>query len=243
MDTLFWKQLHPNIKVEHTKHLLYGKYPYRLVLKCVGTSMLRHPDASFEEQAEWKRNVNYGGSWKPKLIRRPEPYEFALLHRLRDIRAELLEQDNDSIKTRIEDPLMQFYTVDEKLLQDLANKMFTGLDAANYIQSITMPGSAEDLKLLHQGFVLKNNSDYPFRINLRDGRYAESTRESLLKYLDSIGDDVSVPQNTRRQLERARGDFVWGGYFYCADENIRIMISMIHPRLIRSVDRYYSQDK
>ena len=205
--------------------------------------MLRYPETAFDAQLEWKRTVNYGGSWKPKLYKSPTKSEMDLLYRLRGIRAELLEQDNEDIKIRIEDPHMQFYSVDEKLLQNLANKIFAGIDASSYITSVTLPASQQDLDLLTQGFVLKNNAAFPFRINLRDGRYSESVRESLLKYLDSLGEDVEVPQNTRRQLERTQGDFVWGGYFYCTDENIRIMISMIQPRLIRSVDRYRSQDK
>lgn len=207
--------------------------------------MLRYPDADFDSQMEWKRTVNYGGSWKPERYKKPSFNDLELLNRLRDVRAEILERNNEDIKIRIEDPHMQFYSVDEKLLQNLANKIFAGIgfEASSYITSITLPASQQDLNLLTQGFVLKNNATFPFRINLRDGRYSESIRESLLKYLDSLGDEVEVPQNTRRQLERSRGDFVWGGYFYCTDENIRIMISMIQPRLIRSVDRYHSQDK
>jgi hypothetical protein len=54
---------------------------------------------------------------------------------------------------------------------------------------------------------------------------------------------VSIPKNTREQLEKVRGDFIWGGYFYAMDEDIKLMIGMINPKLIRSVDRFYSTAK
>ena len=241
MDTLFWKQLHPDIKIETTKHLLYGKYPYRLVLSCSGTRMLRYPELSFDDQIASQRNINYGGSWKK--LKFPFEHELHLLHILRDIKAELAESDNQDIKIRIEDPLLQFYSTDIKQLQDLCGKMFEQLDPSMFLISITLPASIQDLDLLNQGFVLRSNSDYAFKINFRDGRYSEDTRDSILKYLDGLGNDVKVPPNTRRQLERVQGDFMFGCYFYCMDQNIQLMLSMIHPRLIRSIDQYHSETK
>jgi hypothetical protein len=64
-----------------------------------------------------------------------------------------------------------------------------------------------------------------------------------LQYLDALAPDVSIPKNTRDQLEKVRGDFIWGGYFYAMDEDIKLMIGMINPKLIRSVDRFYSTAK
>ncbi len=245
MDTLFWKQLHPDIKVQHAQQMLYGKYPCRLVIKCNGVSMLRYPETPFEEQMHWtQRVINYGGSWKRSKSVLPDDVELKLLHNLRDYRADLVITDNDTVKLRIEDPLMQIYAMDMKLLEEFADKVFDGVtNAAAFLESITLPKNDQDLKLIQQGYVLRSHSDFKYKINLRDGKYSQDIRTSLLNYLTALSTDVSVPKNTRDQLEKSRGGYIWNAYFYCMDEDIKLMIGMIDPKLIRSIDRYHSTAK
>lgn len=245
MDTLFWKQLHPDIKVQHSKQMLYGKYPCRLVIRCNGSSMLRYPETPFADQMEWnQRVVNYGGSWRRSMTTRPSAKDLQLLVNLKTYRADLAEQDSAQIKIRIEDPMVQIYATDTALLEEFARQVFAGIpDVADFLESITIPKDTHDLALLEQGYVLRSHSDFLFKINLRDGKYSQSTRSNLLQYLDALAPDVSIPKNTRDQLEKVRGDFIWGGYFYAMDEDIKLMIGMINPKLIRSVDRFYSTAK
>lgn len=237
--------MHPDIKLQHSKQMLYGKYPCRLVIRCNGGSMLRYPETTFEDQMEWnQRTINYGGSWRKTKQFKPSATELKLLENLRDYRADLAEQDNAQIKMRIEDPFIQIYSTDILLLQEFANNIINSVPAAAaFLESITVPRNSQDLALLQQGYTLRSHSDFPYKINLRDGKYSQSTRSNLLQYLDALASDISIPKSTRDQLEKTRGDFIWGGYFYCMDEDIKLMISMIDPKLIRSIDRFHSVAK
>jgi hypothetical protein len=244
MDTLFWKQLHPDIAVKESKQLLYGKYPYRLVLFCNGGSMLRYPDTPFNEQMSWKRNINYGGSWRGNN-KTPSAKELKFLETLLSIRGrinEQTEQGNESVRMRIEDPYIQFYSTDEKLLQHLAIEMFTDHSPLDFLNSITVPYDQESLDLITNGYVLKN-SQHACKIHIRDGRYSYQSRTALLNYLDSLGDVVTIPLNTKKILGRDKSDYIWGAYFYSNDEKIHMMINLIDPRFIRTVERYHSQAK
>jgi hypothetical protein len=207
--------------------------------------MLRYPETPFQEQMEWsQRVINYGGSWRKKTSSRPGSSELALLVNLKDYRAESMQSGSDEIKMRIEEPMIQVYAKDISLLEEFSRSVFAGIPGiAGFLESITVPRNTQDLALLEQGYVLRSHSDFPYRINLRDGKYSQSTRSNLLKYLDALTIDVSIHKNTRDQLEKTRGDFIWGGYFYCIDEDIKLMVSMIDPRLIRSIDRFHSVAK
>lgn len=207
--------------------------------------MLRYPDVPFDEQMQWsQRVINYGGSWRAKTNYYPRPAELSLLSNLRDYRAEVSQSGSEDIKMRIEDPLIQVYAKDLKILEEFASVAFHNVpNIDSMLDSITVPKNNHDLKLLQQGYVLRSHSDYACKINLRDGKYNLGVRTSLLNYLDALGSDVSIPNNTRQQLEKSRGDFIWGAYFYCMDEDIKLMIGMIDPRLIRSIDRYHSTAK
>jgi hypothetical protein len=243
MDTSFWKQLHPDIQVQAAKQKLFGKYPYRLVLRCNGAAMLRYPEISFDEQLLYRKRVNHGGSWRMKPTYQPTPLELNFLTLLKDIKLDLGEQNNEDIKIRIEETNIQFYAINEKLLQDLSGTLFANDQYKEFLHSITVPKSAQDLDKIMQGYVLRKSSQYSCRINIRDGRYSQSIRQSLLNYVDGLGEDAQVPTSVRRSLEKATGDYVWDAYFYCNDPNIQLMIQMINPRLIRSVDLYYCDDK
>ena len=96
--------------------------------------------------------------------------------------------------------------------------------------------------LFRSGYVLKD-SQHGCKIHIRDGRYNQETRTALIKYLDSVENAVTVPTNTRKILERPQGDYIWGAYFYSNDDKIPMMIHLIDPRLIRTVERYHSTAK
>lgn len=237
--------MHPDIRVQQSKQLLYGRYPYRLVIRCHGSHMLRYPEP-FEDQLQWSsqwRNINYGGSWRYRQHQKPNADELKLLTNLKLYREESALLESEEIKMRIENPLIQIYAKDIKQLEEFVTDVFANFKHSDFLESITLPKNSKDLDLLTQGYVLRSHTDYAFKVNLRDGKYNHVTRSNLLKYLDQLGPDVSVPKSTRLALEKNKGDFIWSAYFYCMDENITLMISMMDPRLIRSIDRYHSTAK
>jgi hypothetical protein len=243
MDTSFWKQLHPDIQVQAAKQKLFKKYPYKMVLRCNGAAMLRSPETPFDEQIQYRKQINYGGSWRTRPALQPSSLELDFLHVLKDIKLDLAEQNNEDIKMRIEDPNIQFYAVDQNLLKDLAKLLFANQEFKSFLQSITVPRSDDDLNKIMQGYVLRKSTQYACKINIRDGRYNHQIRQSLLNYIDSLNEDATIPTSVRKSLEKANGDYVWDAYFYCNDPNIQLMIQMINPRLIRSVDLYHCDDK
>lgn len=232
MDTLFWKQCCPDISLAFTTHLSYGQYAYRLVLKVHGSTMLRHHD-DFNTQMDGRhRQVNYGGSWR--TWRQPSRQDICVLENLRSYRSDL----PDGVRVRIEEPYIQFYASDEQKLKTLVQTIFVQVPASAYLESITAPKCQKDLELLTEGFVLCRKKDYAFRMHIRDGRYHKTVRDQLLTLLDAQQEQVRMPPRTRDHLVSDRSDYLWGCYFWCQDDSLRLLVDMMWPRTIRHIDKF-----
>jgi hypothetical protein len=231
MDTLFWKQSCPNISQRTTNHLSYGQYAYKLVIAVNGANMLRY-QTDFDFQLKTQRLINYGGSWRRRTA--PNEQDIALLEKLRSYRSDLPA----GMRMRVEEPHIQFYSTDEDKLKTLVQDVFVGIPADEYLTSISAPKSRQDLDLLNQGFVLRRANDYAFRMHLRDGKYPKPVKKQLLDLLDAQQDQVRVPPNTRNNLTQDRSDYLWGCYFWCQDESLRLLVDLIRPRTIRQIDRF-----
>jgi hypothetical protein len=232
----FWKQFHPDIKVLPATKLSYGLYPYKVVLSIKGAAMLRNSSA-FETQMSARRNINYGGSWRRPV--EPSARDLVLLERIRSWNMNIPVD----VKMRIEDSSVQIYSTNQPTLVAFVKSIFEPEDRERIV-SISAPADQKALDIIQAGYTYnpKRDLNYRFRVNIRDGRYDIETRANLLSILESQGDQVRVPPGTRKMMEKTNGEYIWGAYFYCNDENVNLLFALVCPTFIRNIDRYYSDD-
>ncbi len=242
MDTSYWTASSPEIEILETRKLMHGKFLYRLAITAVGCSILRtcrdlDEEISFHNSS---RAYNWAGSWKRRPI---SPTDATLLRFLSD---RLIYQDVGfkldgfpDVKIRIEEPYMQFYSTSMSQLQQVGQML--EYDSNSHFYSVMIPRDRESEKLLLEGYTLrKRPSDWPFRILFRDGRYSDSTKQSLETYLKNLGDDIKVPPNLWAQLNKT--GWIWGGYIFVKDANIATILHMIDGRLVTKVEEYKTVD-
>jgi len=233
MDTLFWTSLNPNLKIQHTTKLFFGKYAYRLELHCTGVAYLRGGFSSMTDycqEREQRRQINWGGSWRGDRSPAPTFQERAFVESLENI---LPDYDAD-IKKRIEDPMMQLYTNDLNVMKSIASKL-----DASYLRSVCVPENQDGANMLAKGYILTAKpSKWQYRFNTREAKYSTESKEQLLAYLAALGDDVHLPQSLRDSLGEAKSRYIWGSYIYAHDAGIATMIKMINPHFIRSIDEF-----
>lgn len=233
MDTSFWTALNPSIQIQNTKKLMHSQYMYRLCLIAVGSSLLRYPENLDESIDQYNARVySYGGSWRAKRTLTVEDIEL-----LRLIKSVIYPDNNArlEVKTRIEDPYIQFYACDASTLTDLAMRMRKGTNA--HFESFMRPENEESSQLLSQGFVLKKKKlEWPYRLLIRDGRYNYESKQNLKNYLQQLGDEIKAPRNLWEQLDK--GGWIWGGYVYLKDKQVATMLSMIDAHMIGRIEEY-----
>jgi hypothetical protein len=234
MDTLYWTKLNPDIEVKPVTRNFYGQYFYKLEVEAVGVSVLRYPDQTIAEHVSirQRRSINYGGSWVNRRMKLPTIDEIAILHLIRQVQKDF----ETRLKFRVEEPRLSVYSYNEKDLLDFARSIQH--NSNQHLARIHRPATAQILKTIQEGFVVKNGPvEYPFRVNVREGRYAVETKKQILSYLQNLGSDVHVPGHLAGMLAKPF-DTIWGGYFYIKDRGIITMLSLISPGFVRSIEEY-----
>jgi hypothetical protein len=234
MDTSFWTALNPNIQLLNTKKLMHGQYMYRMSMLSFGSSLLRDPTYLSESIERYNARVySYGGSWRQK--RQLTQKDIELLHLIKSAIAPDFDQIPVDIKTRIEDPYIQFYSSNINTLKDLAQKLKYGDNS--HFETIMQPENAESEVLVKQGYVLKKKKiEWPYRLIIRDGRYNVEAKQNLKNYLELLADEIKAPQSLWDQLDK--GGWIWGGYIYLKDKQIATMLSMIDANMIGRVEEF-----
>lgn len=234
MDTSFWTALNPSIQQLNTNKLMHGQYMYRMCLLAFGSSLLRDPDNLDDSIERYNsRNYSFGGSWRRK--RQLSLEDIDLLRLIKTVADPFSGKPGSEIKTRIEDPYIQFYSRDISILIQLAKQLHQG-DNSHFV-SIMRPENDESARLLSEGFVLKKKPiDWPYRLVIRDGRYSFEAKQYLKHYLEQLGDEIKAPQNLWDQLDK--GGWIWGGYIYLKDKQMATMFSMIDANMIGRIEEF-----
>jgi len=238
MDILFWTKLNPNVALQGVTKRFFNRYYYRLELHVNGSSFLRRPDLTLQEQLEMRINmksVNFGGSWRYTRFKDPSLVELDILNKIGELRPK-----HPALKFRIEEPNIQVYAEDETELYKFAQAICDPNYPNTHIAAISRPHSDVQLNLLKQGYTIKREeSDYPYKVMVREGRYTAETKKQLLNYFTNCGDQVKVPPHLNEALTKSF-DSIWGSYFYVKDKSLLTMIAMISPTFIRAVEEYYT---
>jgi hypothetical protein len=227
-----WTKLQPNIQIEETRRLYYGKYLYkiRLQLACA-RAILLSPDLPIQESVQRlsaNRWYNPHGSWKSKLSL-PSKEEIVCLAFLRD-----LKKSNKNIKIRIESDNVDLYSTTEDQLYKIINEHEHLKD---FLIGVSLPDEKHRDTLLSGKQLVKGTVKYRYKVILRDGTYTAAELNSIHDYLEGCGDLVKVTKGCKQQLikdtNRSNG-WLWSCYFYTNDIKICTFVQIINPRVIRN---------
>lgn len=230
MDSSFWNKLQPGIKTSTTVKQFHGRYLWRLVIRAEGGRLLDSKLASLEEALEHRRAVartgyNFG---KTGWFYRSANLGVVDLTLLRTVQA-IKTNMSSSVRTRIEEPCVQFYTQDEDTLKTIALKI-----DARYIESITYP-QPQMVPLLQSGAIIQRTPvSYSHKVIVRDGRYPLQTKLQLLRYLENLGDTVKLSKTSKDMLNK-QYESTWSVFFYTNDPDVVTFISLIDPALISNI--------
>jgi hypothetical protein len=238
MDTLFWKNLSPNIEILSSNKQFYNQYYYRLDIAAPGCRSIRCDNIAvdIDKRLKWVRDYKRQGSWYNKqLYKCLKEADIGFLTGLKD-----LYYEYPDVKIRTEEPKLSVYATDELMLQSVARSIDP--DYKDKIISIAGPENEEIKAILNKRAILvKKPPKYQYRIWFKEKQFNYGTRKQVLDYLLSLGDLVKMSQHTQENLSKPY-DSIWGSYFYSNDKHVATFITLIHPDLIREVSEFVCLD-
>jgi hypothetical protein len=235
MDTLFWTAFNPNIQLLETKKPMHGNCLYRLCIWANGSSLLRERDADLVELVKMRnqsRRYNPGGSWRmPRQITSDDTELLQIVKQARDA-------ISDSVKVRIEDPCVQFYSADPQPLQDLATQL--AYRDNGHFYSWMRPANPTSHAVLLEGKVIrKRPPKFQYKVIIRDGKFSDQTRTGLKNWLGhQSADEVHAPRALMNMLS-SNHRFIWGGYIYINDLRNATFLGMIDPNLVAKIEEFH----
>lgn len=238
MDTSFWKNLSPHIKIESSTKQFYKQYYYKLDIYAPGCKSVRCDDIAMNlaRRQIHIRDYNRGGSWYDKrLAKYLKEADVGFLYSLKDLYYEYPE-----VKIRTEEPKISIYATDELMIQSVAQAIDS--DHREKILSVTGPENEELKKLLKSNTILvKKTPKYRYRVWFKEKQFDEPVRQQVLNYLTELGDLVRMTDHTRASLAKPY-NWIWGCYFYTNDEGVATFVRLLHPDLVREVSEFVCLD-
>jgi len=231
MDTLFWKNLSSDIKIESSIKQFYNQYYYRLDIHAPGCKSIKCDDIALDldKRQSWVRDYKRQGSWYNKqLYKYLKEADVGFLTSLKD-----LYYEYPDVKIRTEEPKISVYATDELMLQSVAKSIDP--DYRDRLIGVIGPENEDVKAILDKHVVLvKKPPKYQYRIWLKEKQFNFETRTQILSYLLSLGDLVKITDHTQASLSKPH-DWIWGAYFYSNDKHVATFITLINPDIIREV--------
>ncbi len=238
MDTLFWKNLSPDINILSSHKQFYNQYYFRLDIHAPGCKSIRSADVSkdIEQRRNWVRDYRRQGSWWNKqLAKYLKEADIGFLTSLKDLYYEYPE-----VKIRTEEPKISVYATDELLIQSVARSI--DLDHRDKLTVITGPADEKIQAMLDKHVILvKKPPKFRYRVWLREKQFSMEVRHQVLAYLDSLGDLIRISDHSRDNLSKEY-NWIWGSNFYTNDRHVATFLTLIHPDLIREVSELICLD-
>ena len=232
MDTSFWIRYNPKITLEHTAKKYFGKYLYKIVVYAPAGRLIDSKESietALAHRMSIVKNINHGGYWGygNRSSKNLESADIGFLTLLRDLRTD----KSLDIRLRVEEPRIQIYADNEKTLTDLANDQLKPY--AKYLESVSGPEDSKAEIALNSGAILrKKDIGYKYKIIIKDGRYTQDTKKTILNYVLNIGPEtVKLPQSGLYMLQKSTG-FIWNLYLYSNDLNILTFLNLIQPGMV-----------
>jgi hypothetical protein len=238
MDTLFWKNLSPNIEILSSAKQFYNQYYYRLDIYAPGCKSVRCDNIAqdIDKRQSWVRDYKRQGSWYNKqLYKYLKEADIGFLTSLKD-----LYYEYPDVKIRTEEPKISVYATDESMIQSVARSI--DLTYRDKLIGITGPENDKIKAILDKHVILvKKPPKYKYRIWFKEKQFNFDTRTQILAYLQSLGDLVRVNEHTQESLSKPH-DWIWGSYFYSNDKHVATFITLINPDIIREVSELVCVD-
>lgn len=238
MDTLFWKNLSPEIKIESSTRQFFKQYFYRLEVYAPGCKSIRDEDIaeSISRRALWARSYNQPGSWwNHQLVKYLAEADVGFLHSLGTIKYEYPD-----VKIRTEEPKFSIYATDETMIKSVAQSIDP--DHRNQIISICGPENNSYCDILKNNAVLvKKPPKFRYRVFFKEKQFDFNIRNQIYSYLEQLGDIVRMTDHTKDSLMKPH-NWIWGCYFYTNDRGVADMVRLINPDIIREVSELVCLD-
>jgi hypothetical protein len=239
MDLSFWSNIGTGVKYEPTVKQYYGKYLYKVTMEVPAGRILEKPftdpESLIQDRMEHWRQINWGGSWIAKQRQLVDNADPKMLLSLQQVKTDYVDQ----IKFRVEEPKLTIYAYNEQTMMDIVSNYLT-TDMHTRVKTVSGPESEAAAEALTAGAIIKR-SEYKYKVTLRDGKYSLSDRQSLVAYLDGIGDTKLTPA-CRSQLMRST-NYIWSCYFFCNDSAICQFINLIVPNAVLNIHELVAVDK
>ena len=230
MALLDWNKINKEITITYTKKKFYNKYLYKLSYNVPGIRIVHWT----KNESDLKiRVLNWNDQAMMQQNRVPADYDQLLAF------YRLYQQKNETLKFRIEHNTFNIYSDSEEFLYNLARTELKRW--SYYLMVVSLVESADDLKLLDQGFtIVKKEPSYAFRVKIREGFFKETERQGLALYLKNLGEEIRI---TKLMLSRLMGNgkYFGGGYVYVSDPRLIDMLKLVAPSLIGPVNQMVSQ--
>lgn len=218
-DTSQWYDLNSAIKIVETNKKFYKFYMHKLVYTIPGSYAVANGN-SIEDVK--------------KIIMRTYPSDI-VAYKLSSILAFhqfYIERRSYDVRCRIERNTVSIFAKDSQTLYQLATNQLS-----SYIPEILSTVTCEKTRdSLDKGFqIMKQETEYKFKVNIRDGFYKiVDDRRHLANYLQGLGDEVKITKNILSALGSSN-KYMSSGYFYVKDLRVVDLIKLIAPTVIRSV--------
>jgi hypothetical protein len=232
MDILPWIQYNHKIVPEITTKKFYGKYLYKLVAFCPAGRVIDNKNSIERELAHRKTiSINIGGWWGDRLARNLDDADPEFLERMRVLRHQKLP----GTKMRVEEPRIQIYAESEEQLKNIIQVYFDRVDY-RYIESISGPEDEEAEAILNSGGIIrKRDIGFTHKVILKDGKYSQDVKNSLLNYLANLGPDMVKIHGGLLSMLTKSSSYMWNGYFYTNDPSIVTFINLMYPGLVSNI--------
>jgi hypothetical protein len=207
-------KLPKSIKVVDTKSLFMNKYNYKIVVVCPAAAWFRGKDPDFTELKLKDAKENPSNLYS---LRFKTTVDFNYSLKLCNLTRSFSDYD-----IRIEHPIINFYTNDEKIL-----KKIVSLDESR-IKYVSIPNT--NAPKLKENAVILKRLDFDYRVHVG------KTSKSHLDFINWSENNKNL-RLTKRLIKDLSRDRSWGGgYFYVKGAKNLTMVQMFLGSEISKID-------
>ena len=227
MDTSYWTQLNPTVKISKTKKLFFEKYAYKVKLYVPGVGVLRYSTSkSIVEKLDLliqRSNDFYGSSYYFGVAVKSN-LKFSDAKQLEEIKNFI--QNNKDIKNRIEEPYISFYSNDIEALKIPAQI------SKERIEEVFLPFSDGDLTNLLQGNIIVNDANnYKYKMILNN-----VFKKEIIPTLKNIFINSDIDNETKKKISRHLKDGYYpGGYIYTSEMHLAFLLNLAYPNMVKKI--------
>ena len=227
MDTSYWTQLNPTVKISKTKKLFFEKYAYKIKLYAPGSGVLRYSTSkSIVEKLDLliqRSNDFYGSSYYFGVAVKSN-LKFSDAKQLEEIKNFI--QNNKDIKNRIEEPYISFYSNDIDILKIAAQI------SKERVDELSLPYSTSDLeKLLEGNIIVNDTNNYKYKMILNN-----VFKKEIIPTLKNIFINSDIDNETKKKISRhLKNGYYPGGYIYTSEMHLAFLLNLAYPNMVKKI--------